>query len=398
VYGPASEGSRTLPGDVQLDPSKVRELDEKMFVDPNLLKEAPEAGDIVIDVPGPEPDPEVRYRVGEYDPRVAYSEGDVRATAGDYQIVAEGQYAGGEVGMEEGMLEEGMIEERGYAPVGRAVIVTDLQRKASIAAGELTIADEGRLDFSDKLASTGCCVKCAAPTLVTKADTPTTAKEFTQSDGSLLGKEDVVLSRCTSGQTSSCTVPRKQGVCASGTKTCVRGVWGTCVAPSPVAEICGNSLDDDCDGTVDEGCSKAPLVEVVAVAKFSCTSGQTSSCTVAGKQGVCASGTKTCVRNSWGACVAPSPVSEVCGNSLDDDCDGSTDEGCAKMIATPVRYIARAVYAGDYVDCASTFGAGYFCIATDTEFQDKCFGRGDIELGKSCLTKSEASGFCAVCY
>ena len=42
------------------------------------------------------------------------------------------------------------------------------------------------------------------------------------------------------------------GACAAGTETCTAGIWGGC--PSPVFEICGNLLDDDCDGMIDNGC------------------------------------------------------------------------------------------------------------------------------------------------
>lgn len=43
------------------------------------------------------------------------------------------------------------------------------------------------------------------------------------------------------------------GVCATGTQTCDQeGFWGECIADSePGAEICDNSLDDDCDGEID---------------------------------------------------------------------------------------------------------------------------------------------------
>lgn len=49
------------------------------------------------------------------------------------------------------------------------------------------------------------------------------------------------------------------GVCSRGERTCVGGRWGTCVgwvAPA-AAETCGNSLDDNCSGAVDEGCPTA---------------------------------------------------------------------------------------------------------------------------------------------
>ena len=88
-------------------------------------------------------------------------------------------------------------------------------------------------------------------------------------------------------------------------------------------ERCGNGVDDDCDGTVDEGCV--------------CIPGETLRCwggrpELAGR-GACTFGTMTCTGSgefgSWGACEgAGGPSVESCGNERDDDCDGTVDEGC----------------------------------------------------------------------
>jgi hypothetical protein len=44
-----------------------------------------------------------------------------------------------------------------------------------------------------------------------------------------------------------------RGVCRPGTEACAAGAWGTCAgAVLPRAETC-NQLDDDCDGTIDDG-------------------------------------------------------------------------------------------------------------------------------------------------
>ncbi len=81
----------------------------------------------------------------------------------------------------------------------------------------------------------------------------------------------------------------------------------------------GRMRDENCDGTVDEGCA--------------CSEGASRSCeTAPGVRalGVCAAGTQTCVRRAmgagaqWGACSIQ-PGIEVC-NGVDDDCDGSVDE------------------------------------------------------------------------
>lgn len=46
-----------------------------------------------------------------------------------------------------------------------------------------------------------------------------------------------------------------EGACAFGTQTCVDGAWGACEGGvGPTDEICGNGVDEDCDGTPDNGC------------------------------------------------------------------------------------------------------------------------------------------------
>ena len=44
------------------------------------------------------------------------------------------------------------------------------------------------------------------------------------------------------------------GVCTLGNERCVNGVWSGCTAITPRDEICGNGLDDNCNGQTDEGC------------------------------------------------------------------------------------------------------------------------------------------------
>ncbi len=45
-----------------------------------------------------------------------------------------------------------------------------------------------------------------------------------------------------------------KGACREGKEHCQNGKWTGCDAKGPTEEICGNYLDDDCDGQTDEGC------------------------------------------------------------------------------------------------------------------------------------------------
>jgi hypothetical protein len=45
------------------------------------------------------------------------------------------------------------------------------------------------------------------------------------------------------------------GRCVAGLETCASGRWGTCTGGTgPIAEACDGTVDEDCDGAVDEGC------------------------------------------------------------------------------------------------------------------------------------------------
>ncbi|MEZ4253580.1 MAG: MopE-related protein [Polyangiales bacterium] len=113
---------------------------------------------------------------------------------------------------------------------------------------------------------------------------------------------------CTNGTPRTCPLP---GVCGAGTQTCTGGTWPTECTIVATDEVCGNGLDEDCDGTADDGC-------VCDEDRRFCGT----------DEGVCMRGIQICTSDgAWTACMdAVEPTPETC-NDLDDDCDGRVDEG-----------------------------------------------------------------------
>ena len=123
------------------------------------------------------------------------------------------------------------------------------------------------------------------------------------------------------------TFPTKGNACTVGVGACQRtgslvcngtGTGVICsVSPgTPTAEIC-NGIGDNCDGIVD-GITR------------SCYTGPGGTSGV----GVCRPGTQTCTAGTWGACVGQVlPSVEVCDNT-DNNCNGVIDDGLTRSCYT----------------------------------------------------------------
>jgi len=134
------------------------------------------------------------------------------------------------------------------------------------------------------------------------------------------------------------------GACRVGTESCVSGAWSCSGDIAPSSEVCEGSIDEDCDGVVDNGCG--------------CSTGDTRTC--GSDVGRCRTGTETCdASGAWGACAGErAPVAELC-NGQDDDCDGAVDDGLTRTCGTDIGACSigsQTCAAGSWGACGGSTG------------------------------------------
>ena len=112
------------------------------------------------------------------------------------------------------------------------------------------------------------------------------------------------------------------GQCAPGEVRCTEQLrWSPCEGFTlPTEEICGDDLDNNCNGATDDSCG------CESDSQLPCYSGP------AATQGIgqCSDGIQHCLDGAWStSCQGEQlPEEEIC-DGFDNDCNGSSDEGCS---------------------------------------------------------------------
>lgn len=120
----------------------------------------------------------------------------------------------------------------------------------------------------------------------------------------------------TTGQTDGAKTPGSEGYVPGNDGSTANKDYMPPLPPTG-KEVCGNGLDDDGDGLVDEGCG--------------CKIGTTQPCYPLPKAftvGICKMGSQLCDGTvefgKWEACTgAILPQAEICGDGIDQNCDGA---------------------------------------------------------------------------
>ncbi|MFC1691858.1 MopE-related protein, partial [Nanoarchaeota archaeon] len=168
------------------------------------------------------------------------------------------------------------------------------------------------------------------------------------------------------------TCGSNEGICRQGTQTCSNGNWSDCAGTfqPPEEETC-NSVDDNCDGTIDE--------DDVCF----CTDGETRIC--GSDVGECQAGVQSCINNDWAECSGEIlPENETC-DGLDNDCDGIMDEDLTQTYGeTDIGRCEFGIKTCLDVDWVITKTAVTPVDETCNDIDDDCDGLADESLSRQC--------------
>jgi hypothetical protein len=200
-------------------------------------------------------------------------------------------------------------------------------------------------------------------------------------------------------------------------------------------EVCGNRIDDDCDGQIDEGCTPCTGDGDCSAGLQACINGFCDVCETGCNPATCAFGdgaaavlgrcqefgkgcsrcVPACDKDGDGYCagdpgnhqkggdcddsnpnVHPDGV-EVCGNGIDDDCNGAIDELCASCTSNADCKASQGCRDGTCATCSAACTADtcrFGVTETDKGVPGKC-----VPFGNGCnvcvpVCDGDGDGFC----
>ena len=175
-----------------------------------------------------------------------------------------------------------------------------------------------------------------------------------------------------------------QGVCAAGILQCSGGQLVCAQVSQPGPEVCFDSLDNNCDGAVDEGCGGCVVSTECAPGESCCggvcidTQSDTGHCGACGN--TCSVG-QIC---SFGACQCPSGQTNCFGLCVDLSND-SSNCGICGSVCGPNESCSAGTCSCDtgFSDCI----AGNGCETSTSSDANNCGGCGNVcAIGASCVS------------
>ena len=188
-----------------------------------------------------------------------------------------------------------------------------------------------------------------------------------------------------------CINTLKKGPCTKGELKCVDGVIRCYeLFNQQSKEVCGNGVDDDCDGIVDntnqcEGCEPGFTKPCYPPDRGCIKQDSNFLC-----QGRCKAGVQYCLANrKWGSCVGiVTPSQEIC-DGRDNDCNGIIDDAI-RGLGVSCQTGRKGICSLGKKDCKE---GSLRCIEDDKPKQEICDGKdnncdGNIDenLFRSCYT------------
>ncbi len=209
---------------------------------------------------------------------------------------------------------------------------------------------------------------------------------------------------CSGSAMRACTL---LGSCAAGTQTCFGGSWGNC-SIVPVSESC-NALDDNCNGTVDEGLTVTCYADADNDGYAATGAAAVQSCPATGRTsfGGCPTGqtnrapTGVSIDCNDAASTINPAMPEVCDGAMaDENCDGTANPStlCAcSGTATRTCPLPGACAASMQTCSSGTWSACSTAPVTEAcnGVDDNCNGTTDESLTVTCYADGDNDGFAA---